>query len=268
MQATVAILIHHGYLVLFVWVFLEQLGLPVPSLPMLLAAGALAGSGRLDLRTALSVAVLAAYISDGFWFCFGRRRGKTVLQWICKISLEPDSCVRRTEDVYVRYGAKSLLVAKFIPGFGIVAPPLAGISRMPLYRFVLFDGFGVLIWTGCYIGLGYVFTDQLEDVASYALRLGEFLVVLLAGVLATYIGFKYVQRRRVLRELRIARVTPEELKRMLEAGERVQIVDLRHALDFEAEPVTLPGAIHVDPQDIDRLVSEIANDRDVILYCT
>src|SRR6266576_2276413 len=121
MQGVIAFLIRHGYLVLFVWVFLEQLGLPVPALPILLAAGALAGSGRMSLGTSLFVAVLAALLSDGFWFTFGRRRGTTVLRWICKISLEPDSCVRRTQDVYSRNGAKSLLVAKFIPGLGAVA---------------------------------------------------------------------------------------------------------------------------------------------------
>ena len=268
MEETIAILIHHGYLVLFVWVLLEQLGLPVPSLPILLAAGALAGSGQLALKTTLLVAVLAALISDAFWFSFGRRRGITVLRWVCRISLEPDSCVRRTEDAYIRHGAKSLLAAKFIPGFGAVAPPLAGVFRMPLHRFVLLDGFGVLIWASCYIGLGYVLTYQLEEIAGYALRLGEFLWVVLAGVLASYVGFKYFQRKRLLRELRIASVTPAELQRMLEAGKPVQIVDLRHSLDFEADPLSLPGAIHIDPQEIDRLVSEISTDRDVILYCT
>jgi membrane protein DedA with SNARE-associated domain len=268
MQGTIAFLVRHGYLVLFVWVFLEQLGLPVPSLPILLAAGALAGSGRMSLETAVLVAVLAALFSDAFWFVFGRLRGNTILRWICKISLEPDSCVRRTQDVYIRHGAKSLLVSKFIPGLGAVTAPLAGISRMRLNRFLLFDCTGILIWAGCYIGLGYVFTDQLEDVAKYALHLGEFLVVLLTAALAAYVGRKYLQRQKFLRELRIARITPAELKRMLDTGERVQIVDLRHSLDFEAEPSTLPGALHFDPLDMDKLLPEIVSDRDVVLYCT
>ena len=268
MHETVAILLEHGYLVLFVWVLLEQLGLPVPSFPILLAAGALAGSGRLHLKMALLVAVLAALISDSFWYSFGRHRGKAVLRWICKISLEPDSCVRRTEDVYIRHGARSLMVAKFVPGFGTVAPPLAGVSRMPLYRFAVFDAFGILIWTACYIGIGYAFTDQLEDVARYALHLGQFLVLLLFGALFGYIGYKYAQRRKLLHELRIARLSPEELKGMLEAGDKIQIVDLRHSLDFAVDPFTLPGAIHFDPSDIDKLVGEIVRDRDIVLYCT
>jgi membrane protein DedA with SNARE-associated domain len=268
MQATIEFLIRHGYLVLFLLVFLEQLGLPVPSFPVLLAAGALAGSGHLSLEVAFALAVFAALLSDGFWFAFGRRRGSSVLRWICKISLEPDSCVRGTQDIYVRHGAKSLLVAKFIPGLNAVAAPLAGIFRMRLIQFLLFDACGVLLWAASYIGLGYIFTDQLEVVANYSLRLGQFLVVLLASALVAYIGRKYYQRRKFLRELRIARITPLELKRMLDAGELVQIVDLRHSVDFEAEPATLPGAMHFDPHDIDRLLLEIAMDRDVILYCT
>jgi len=268
MQPTIAFLIRHGYLVLFLVVFLEQLGLPVPSFPVLLAVGALAGSGQMSWGVALALAIFAAVLSDGFWFAIGRRRGSTVLRWICKLSLEPDSCVRRTQDIYVRHGGKSLLVAKFIPGLNAVAAPLAGIFRMRLYQFLLFDACGVLFWATSYIGLGYVFTDQLEDVAKYSLRLGQFLVVLLAGALVAYIGRKYYQRKKFLRELKIARIRPAELKQMLDAGELVQIVDLRHSVDFEAEPSTLPGAIHFDPQDIDTLIPEIAMDRDVVLYCT
>jgi len=268
MHSIIQFLVRHGYLVLFAWVFIEQLALPVPSIPILLASGALAGSGRMSLAAALMVAVLAALLGDSFWFAFGRMRGTRVLKWICKISLEPDSCVRTTEDRYMRNGAKSLLVAKFIPGFGTVAMPMAGISRMAPHRFLFYDGLGSLLWASCYIGLGYIFSDQLEDVANYAQRLGQFLVVLLVAALAVYIGRKYVQRRKFLRELRIARITPGELKHMIDMSEQVQIIDLRHALNFEAEPFTLPGAIHMDPQDIDRLLPELAHDRDVILYCT
>jgi membrane protein DedA with SNARE-associated domain len=268
MQATITFLIQYGYLLLFVWIFLEQLGLPVPSFPVLLAAGALAGSGQMTLRATLVLAGLAALLSDSFWFAYGRKRGSAVLRWICKISLEPDSCVRRTQDLYGRHGARSLLVAKFIPGLNAVVAPLAGIFGMRPYQFLLFDASGVLLWASVYIGLGYVFTDQLEDVAKYALRLGQFLVVLLAGALAAYLGRKYYQRQKFLRELRIARITPMELKQILDSGELVQIVDLRHSIDFEAEPSTLPGAIHFEPKDIDKHLPEIAMDRDVILYCT
>ncbi len=268
MKASLDFLVRHGYLVLFIWVFLEQLGMPVPSIPLLLAAGALAGARRLSLGTSLSLAVLASIMSDGIWFEIARQRGSSVLSWICRISLEPDSCVRRTEDVYIRHGAKSLLVAKFIPGLAMIAPPLAGIFQMSLWRFLLFDSLGAVLWAGSFVGLGFVFSGQLEDIATYALQLGFLLIVLLGGGLAAYISWKYVERQRFLRELRIARISPQELKHKLNAGEAVQIVDLRHSLDFEANPLTLPGALHFDPEELEIHQEKIARDRDVILYCT
>ncbi len=268
MKATIDFLLRHGYAVLFFWVLLEQVGLPIPSIPLLLAAGALAGAGRMNLAMVVALPVLASLCSDLFWFEIGRHRGSRVLSWICRISMEPDSCVRRTEDLYVRLGARSLLVAKFVPGLNAAAAPLAGIFRLRLERFLVFDILGALLWVGSFAGLGFVFSDQLEDVAAYVLRLGISLAVLVIGSLGGYIAWKYFQRQRFLRELRIARITPEELKRELDSGTPVQIVDLRHSLDFEADPETIPGAVRMDPQELENRHTEIARDRDVVLYCT
>lgn len=268
MDEAIQFLIRHGYAVLFVWVGAEQIGLPVPAVPLLLAAGALAGAGQLKLVPALVLVVCASVLADAVWYQIGRRRGSQVLGLLCRISLEPDSCVRRTEDVFARYGVRSLLVAKFVPGLNTAAPPLAGIVGMRPSRFLLFDGLGGLVWAGTFIGLGYLFSHQLGTVAAYALRLGTWLLVLLVGGLIAYIAWKFVERRRFLRELRIARITPEELSRKLEMGEDLVIVDLRHSLDFEAEPATIPGALHLDPEELERRHQEIPRDRDVVLYCT
>jgi len=268
MSETISFLVRHGYAVLFVWVFAEQVGLPLPSAPLLLAAGALAGTGRLNLTLVIGLPLAAALLSDVLWYELGRRRGAKVLQLLCRISLEPDSCVRRTEDVYVRHGARSLVVAKFIPGLNTAAPPLAGIFRMRLARFLLFDALGAMVWVGVFVALGYVFSNQLERVADRALTLGTGLLVLLLGSLLGYIGWKYVHRQRFLRQLRIARITPEELKQKLDAGEEVVIVDLRHSLDFEAEPQTIPGAVHLDAKELEERDRQIPRDRDVVLYCT
>ncbi|MGB7024598.1 MAG: VTT domain-containing protein [Candidatus Acidiferrales bacterium] len=268
MQTLIGFLVAHGYVVLFVWVLFEQAGLPIPSIPLLLAAGALAGSGNLNLALCLALPVVASAISDFCWYEIGRRRGGSVLNWICRISIEPDSCARRTEDLYVRLGAKSLLVAKFIPGLSSVAPPLAGIFHMRLPRFVIYDLCGGLLWAGTFVGLGFAFSHELERVAQYAMRLGEMLIFLLVSALAAYILYKYMQRRKFLRDLRVARIAPDELKRMLDAGENIQIVDLRHSLEFEADPLTIPGALRLDPQEIEQRQQEIPRDRDVVLYCT
>jgi|SRR5215472_6331169 len=261
-------LIHHGHGVLLAWVFVEQVGVPVPAMPLLLAAGALAGTGRMNYFAALFFSTLGAVAADSIWFQLGRHRGIKILQLLCRISLEPDSCVRRTEGIFSKQGARSLLVAKFVPGLGLVTPPLAGIFHMRFRRFLLFDGLGSMFWAGAYLGLGYAFSGQIERVAAYLASMGGWLLVLLVGTLAAYIAYKYVARQRFLRELRIARITVEELKEKIDAGEQVTIVDLRHSLDFEAEPETIPGALHMEAKELEQNGHRLPRDGEVVLFCT
>lgn len=268
MHRILEFLIHHGYVVLLVWVFTEQLGIPVPALPLLLAAGALAGTEHLNFFVALLCAGLGAVAADSIWFGLGRHKGIAILQLLCRISLEPDSCVRRTEGIFSRQGAKSLLVAKFLPGLGLVTPPLAGIFHMRFRRFVLFDALGSMLWAGAFMGLGYAFSDQIEHIAERLASLGSSLLVLLLGALAAYIAYKFIARQRFLRELRIARITVDELKEKLDLGEELVIVDLRHSIDFEAEPETIPGAMHMDAKELQEKNDLLPRDREVILYCT
>jgi membrane protein DedA with SNARE-associated domain len=268
MHSILEFLLHHGYLVVVVWVFAEQAGLPLPSSPLLLAAGALSGTGHLNLMACLALAVFASVTSDTLWYQLGHRKGIKVLQWLCRISLEPDSCVRRTESLFEKQGAKSLLVAKFIPGLSAVATPLAGIFHMRLRRFLIFDVLGAIFWAGTFLGVGYVFADQLEDVAAEASQLGSGLLVLLLALLAGYISFKFVARQKFLRDLRISRITVDELKHKIDSGENLSIVDLRHSLDFEADPETIPGAVHIDSKELTEKNGLLPLDREIILYCT
>ncbi len=268
MDQVIQFLLRHGYAVLFVFVLAEQIGLPLPAVPVLLAVGALAGTGQLSFPAALLVAAAAALLSDFAWYHLGRRRGHSVLNLICRIALEPDSCVRRTENIFSRHGARALLFAKFVPGLSVAAPPLAGMLRMPRLRFLLWDGAGALLWAGSYSGLGYLFSEQLERVGAFALRLGTGLGVLLGAALAAYLLWKYVERRRFLRRLHIARITPEELQQKLAAGQEIAVVDLRHALEFDADSMKVPGALHLLPEELDRRHQEIPRDRDVVLYCS
>ena len=265
---TVGFLVRHGYSLVFASVLAEQLGLPLPAIPVLLAAGALAGSGKLSLSLILALAVAAALLGDSIWYEIGRRRGAKVLNLLCRISLEPDSCVRRTEATFARHGSKSLLIAKFVPGLNTVAPPLAGVFQMRFPRFLLFDSAGTLLWAGLFIGFGYVFSQQIEAISVRTAVLGGWLVVLLAGGLAAFLGWKYLQRRRFLHELHIARITPEELRTMLDGGETVAIVDLRHSLDLEADPFAIPGAQHLVLEEFEQRHDIIPRDREIVLYCT
>jgi len=258
-------LIRHGYAVLFGWVLLEQMGLPIPAAPLLIAAGALARAGKMNLTFAVALAFVAVILADLFWYSLGRYRGGRILKLLCRISLEPDSCVRRTENVFVRRGVHALLVAKFVPGLNTAAPSLAGIFRMPVRRFMVYDSLGALFWVVTVTSLGLMFSDQLEQIA---LRWGGWLVAVLAGSLAAYVLWKFIQRRRFHRRLRIARITPKELMDKLTAGENISIVDLRQPMDIEAFPQMIPGALRIAMEEIEERHGEIPRDRDVVLYCS
>ena len=260
-------LIRHGGQVVFWVIFAEQLGLPVPGIPVLIAAGALSGTGKMNLAAAAGLPVIASLVADYLWFYLGRHRGGSVLSWLCRISLEPDSCVRRTENLFQRHGARSLLIAKFVPGLSTVTPPLAGMFGMSALRFLLYDGTGAFLWVGTSVGLGYLFSSQLEQIARLLAGTGTLLVVLLVGALAGFIGYKYVQRQRFLRELRMARITVDELKSKMDSGEDLAIVDLRHPLDLEANPHVIPGARHMLMEELEHRHHEIPRDRDIVLYC-
>jgi len=206
-------------------------------------------------------------LSDIFWYTMGRKRGSIVLSSICRIAFEPDSCVRRTESFFGTYGARSLLITKFIPGMGAVSMPLAGIIRMPLSRFVLFDVLGILLWAGSYTLVGYIFGRELDRVLVYAGGMGKTLFVLVIGGLTIYVLWRYSLRRRFLKQLVVARITPDELKRKLDAGENITIIDVRHALDLESDPYVIPGALRMS---LDQAESHpvLSSSREIIVYCT
>jgi membrane protein DedA with SNARE-associated domain len=267
MDNVVPFLMRHGYTVLFIWVFAETMGLPIPSVPLLITVGALAGVGQMNVFLCIGIGVSAALLSDIFWYSMGRRRGGMLLSLICRISLEPDSCVRRTENIFARYGARSLLVTKFLPGLSAVSTPLAGVTHMRLLRFLLFDSLGTLAWICAYTLFGYAFSEELDRALAYGIGMGKTLFVLVGGMLTLYILRRYASRRRFLHELFIARITPEELKQKLDTGEDIVIIDLRHSLDFEADPYIIPGALRIPLDQVER-PQEALSDREIVVYCT
>jgi membrane protein DedA with SNARE-associated domain/rhodanese-related sulfurtransferase len=267
MTETLQFVVRHGYMLLFAWVFVEQAGLPVPSAPLLLAAGAVSGMHHMNLGVAMALAVAGALTSDSMWYEIGRRKGVRVLQLLCRISLEPDSCVRRTQISFTRNGPRVLLGAKFIPGLNAMAAPLSGIIRMGWRKFLLYDAIGALAWVSTFTITGYVFSGELERVAASASFFGRWLLVILLGAFASYILWKYYNRQKFLRNLKIARITPEELKEKMDAGEDILVVDLRHALDFDANPETIPGALHVDAAELEEASEVIPRDREIVLFC-
>jgi membrane protein DedA with SNARE-associated domain/rhodanese-related sulfurtransferase len=268
MALPTAILLTYGYFLIFGWVLLEQLGLPLPATPVLLAAGALSVTEHMSFAGALLAGVAACLLADTSWFLFGRRYGHVILRLICKFSLESTTCVRKTHDSFGKRGAYTLLFAKFIPGLGIVAPPVAGQSGMKISRFVLFDSGGAIIWVGTLLLGGRLFGDLLKRDPTVLDTLGHFGGALLVLGILGFIGMRLYRRQSFLKKFRTARLEPEALKRMLDSGEPVYIVDLRHPLELVPDPFTLPGAHHVSPDALALRSSEIPLDRDIVLYCT
>lgn len=267
MESGAQFLAEHKEAVLFWTVLFEQIGLPIPAIPLLVAAGAMVGQGKMSLAAALLLPVAASLPADIFWFWLGRVRGGQVLGWLCRISLEPDSCVRKTENLFFLHGTRSLLVAKFVPGLSTVAPPMAGIFGMGLVKFLVYDVAGALIWAGLCVGLGHLFSDQLDRVVTGLADLGSRAVLLLLGALLVYVAYKFLQRRRFLWQLRMAKMSVDELKARLDAEEPLTVIDVRHARDVQADPDMIPGAIHMALEDIDGRYHEIPKDREIILYC-
>jgi membrane protein DedA with SNARE-associated domain/rhodanese-related sulfurtransferase len=262
------ILISYGYFLLFVWVLVEQLGLPLPATPVLLAAGALSAERQISFPEALFFGLVACLISDSTWFFVGKRFGHLVLRLLCKMSLEPTICVRRTQTSFGVRGRVTLLFAKFVPGLASLSSPVAGQSGMPFAEFLFFDFIGATIWVGTLLLSGRIFGDALKRDPSLLDWVGRFSgALLLLGILGFFAARVY-RRRLVLRRLVSSRLEPLELKRQLDAGEPVYIVDLRHPLELLPDPFTLPGALHVSPEDLARRVHEIPRDRDIVLYCT
>lgn len=266
MNETAEFVIRHGYAVLFFWILGEQGALPIPSVPLLLVCGALARTGRLSGAPILFFGVLACLIADSVWFQIGRSRGARILGFLCRMALEPDSCVRRTENGFVRYGVRFLLVSKFIPGMNALAAPLAGSSRVDWRQFLLFDTVGAAIFISSWGTAGYVFSGQLEAVGAVVGRAGFRLFLSILVITGGWIGWKYLQRRRFFKKLAIARIPVEELQRMRDAGEDVVVIDVRGGLSTGEEPIL--GAVRIPLSELAARHREIPRDRDIVLFCT
>jgi membrane protein DedA with SNARE-associated domain len=202
----------YGYTLLFFGVLGEQLGLPLPAGLLIFAVGAAAGQGELNGMTAFVLGVVACLLSDNFWFQMGLRKGKSVLPLACRISLNPDFCIRRTQNIFSRYGTRALLIVKFFPGANTIAAPFSGIMHMKTWRFILYDGLGACLWVGAFLVTGYLLSDGVEKAVVYFSRIGAFFWVFIFGAIILFIVWKYARRRQLFRRLRLFRSRPEKLK--------------------------------------------------------
>jgi membrane protein DedA with SNARE-associated domain len=258
----------YGLSLVFVTVLLEQLGLPIPAMPVLIVAGALTMEKDLSVVQVLLMALLASLIADAVWFLLGRRFGFRVLKTICRVSLSPDSCVRQTTTIFEKYGLPSLVVAKFVPGFSTVAPPLAGAINARFLPFLVFDGAGALVWAGAGVGAGAVFHKAIDRGLEYLTGIGTWALVLLGVALLLFMTVKWWQRRRFYQMLRMARISPEELHRLMDEGKDPIILDVRTRGARVSDPRRIPGARLLELDEIPEKASGLPLDREIILYCT
>ena len=257
----------YGVLIVFGTVLLEQIGLPIPAMPILIVAGALAASGEISWPACLAASLAACLISDFFWFRAGRFYGKRILRLLCKISLSPDYCVSQTEDKFNRYGSKSLIVAKFIPGFNTIAPPLAGAMGTSTPRFLAFSVVGGLLWSGVGIGLGVWFHDSVDEVLDALDTMGGAALIGLTVLLALFVLYKYIERRNFRRSLPVERIEMHELRELIDRGQAPVIIDARSLTAQQLEHA-IPGAIDYLACAPGDLMASLDKDSHIVVYCS
>lgn len=261
-------LARHGYVVLFVWVTAEQIGLPIPAVPILLAAGVLSALGQLTFSGAFALGILACVIGDTLWYAIGKWKGTAVLKTLCRVSFEPESCVRSSSNFITRWGPSSLAVAKFIPGIGAVAVPLVANSKVPLLSFVIYDLLGAIFYIGAYLGLGWLLGGEIDRLNILTGTLKTATAGFAAAGTVAILAWRFHQRRRFLGDLRMSRIAPDEVLGMINNGDNPFIIDLRHPLDFLPDPRVIPGAVRMTPDEVTARRNEIPLDREIIVYCT
>lgn len=268
MEAALQFLADYGYWVILAWVFADQFALPLPSIPILIAAGALSSTGQLDIVAVVAIASVATLAADFTWYAIGRRFGPKVLRLTCNLSIEPVSCISSAKSYFDRYGPAAIVGAKYIPGIQTLAPAAAGALPIPIGAFALLDIAATAIWVGPFVALGYLFNAELGQLMGWLGDTSSGFLIAFALAIAAYATFKICQWVLFLRTLRIRRVTPEHISGRLENGEPLTIIDLRQRGDVARQPLAILGANRIPLDEIKHRHDEIPRDRDVVVYCT
>jgi membrane protein DedA with SNARE-associated domain len=267
MEALRQLLAEHGLSLVFANVLLAQLGLPLPAMPMLIVAGALVAEGTVQIAPLALVVVIASLMGDLPWYLAGRRYGYRVLRTLCRVSIEPDSCVQQTETIFTRWGPASLIFAKYVPGFSTVAPPLAGTMRLRMTQFILYSAAAAVLWALLPLLGGFFFHREVERLLVALESMGTGAAIVLAGAVLAYVAAKAIERYLLLRFLRMVRISVPDLRHMIDQGSPI-ILDVRSALAREAEPRRIPGALVVPLDAVDGILGTLPAERDIIVYCS
>ncbi len=263
------LLLVRGYYFAIFYLLAVGLGFPIPADPVLLIAGALAGDHHYSLVAMFFCALIPSLTADYIWYEVGRAKGNSVLRLLCKLTIEPDTCVRTAESNFTRRGVSTLYFAKFVPGASLISMPMAGVIGMPRRRFLLADSIGCALWVATYMGTGFIFHKYVDSLVSQLGLFGQRAGMVALTLLALFIGFKYLQRWRILHELRVNRISPQTLSELLEAKDNsFTVVDLRHPNEVKRDAFKIPGALVLRPEEIRARAHEIPQGQEIILYCT
>ncbi len=268
MDELTRLLAQHGLTLVFVNVLVTQAGVPVPSMPMLVVAGAFVAQGQLSLAALLVATTTASLIGDTAWYVAGRRYGYRILRTLCRVAIEPDSCVKQTENIFERWGAPSLMIAKYVPGFSTVAPPLAGTMRVPLVPFIGYSTVAAVLWAALPVALGAIFHAEVERALAWLEGMGTGALLAVAAAALAYAAAKLVQRVMLIRFLRMVRIGVPELRGLVGNAAWPVVLDARSRAARKLDPRRIPGAVAVDLDAPDLPVEAVPPDRDVVVYCS
>lgn len=266
MQELTHLIESYGLLLIFAVVLLDEIGLPVPSLPALVAAGAVARNGHFPLPAVIGAALAGALLADTIWYWAARHFGRRILAILCRISLAPDSCVRQTENLFHRVGPWSLLFARYVPAFTNIAVAMAAVLRLPLAFFLSLNLAGGFLYYGLAALVGALFHRAVADILNTMAAFGAISIAVLAAVFAIYILLRWWERVTFIRQLRMDRITVEELIDLMESGNPPVILDVRSA-DTRDRDGIIPGALAAHPEDVHPRLTEISPETEIVVYC-
>ena len=266
MYQAIGFIEQHGLLLLFLSVLVARVGLPLPVIPILMTAGALAGRNPEQLTEIVLVSVGASLVAELGLYWFGLRYGQHFLGWLCKMSFSPDFCVRQTETVFTKLGPWSLFFAKFLPGLSLISVAMAGVANMSVFTFFLLNGIGALTFVSAFVALGVFFQNAITSVLATLTELGTIGILAIVACLALYLLFKWWRRMLFIRQLRMDRITVPELRELIDAGQELVILDVRPR-QVRVQDGIIPGAISAHPEDIDPTVKSYAPGTEIIVYC-
>jgi membrane protein DedA with SNARE-associated domain/rhodanese-related sulfurtransferase len=254
----------YGLWLVFLNIFGQALGLPLPAYPTLIVT---ASTSLFPAMLIVALAVFAALLGDTLWFLAGRRYGHHILRLMCRLSISPDTCVSRTEGAMGRHGVRVLMFARFVPGLSALSVPMAGALGVSWRTFLLYDAIGALLWSGVAVALGVVFASHIVSVLDAFDTLGRGVLWLVVLVFVLYLLNRWLNRYRLLRSLRMARIGVATLESWMKDEVTPVVIDVRSAARRAIDPFTIPGALAIEPDEIGEKLRDIPRDRRIVVFC-